>query len=414
MASRFGWVDFAEQDRQKMLDVVRLFKEKETRDELGIGMIRDAFADYFFPGTTTIQTRARYMLFVPWIYQRLERKRVSSSRIAARARKEEVNLIYALLSSDDTDGVIGKEARNRLQRLPSSIYWSGLKGWGIRLFTGYQDEYHRYLDVFYERKRRTQSVGKEVDNELAYEAVGENWDPGLPEPPGAFPQEAELTLRLQDAQYLQERIRIRHEDRLLAYILTEEQYTNASFIWEHPVIHRVPSELLQDIRHAQNFSEAIYGVALLYNLMLARERDNEELIDEYQNRFDYWADLLATRWIELVNWHNNLPAFWTSSALRLTNIPYLTQSFVEKWLDLVFAHGNNLAGIVDDQATHTLIKRREIQLKKGRARLQNPRALERWPGHSGDYQLDFRWAITQRFAKDILKGLNSLEISHYA
>ena len=50
MPSSFAWVDFAEEDRQKMLNVVHLFREQDTRDELGIGTIRDAFAGYFFPG----------------------------------------------------------------------------------------------------------------------------------------------------------------------------------------------------------------------------------------------------------------------------------------------------------------------------------------------------------------------------
>ena len=36
-------------------------------DELGIGIIRDAFANYFFPGTSTIQTRAKYFLIVPYV-----------------------------------------------------------------------------------------------------------------------------------------------------------------------------------------------------------------------------------------------------------------------------------------------------------------------------------------------------------
>ena len=71
MVSHFAWVDFAGENQQKMLDVVKLFQEKDTRDELGIGTIRDSFSDYFFPGTSTIQTRARYMLFVPWIYKGL-------------------------------------------------------------------------------------------------------------------------------------------------------------------------------------------------------------------------------------------------------------------------------------------------------------------------------------------------------
>ena len=33
-------------------------------DEIGIGLIRDAFANYFFPGTSTVQTRAKYFLIV--------------------------------------------------------------------------------------------------------------------------------------------------------------------------------------------------------------------------------------------------------------------------------------------------------------------------------------------------------------
>ena len=66
------------------------------------------FADMLFPGVSTIQTRARYFLFIPWIYLDLERRRVRSAEVAARARREEIRLIVALLESDDTDGVIGK------------------------------------------------------------------------------------------------------------------------------------------------------------------------------------------------------------------------------------------------------------------------------------------------------------------
>lgn len=150
MPSQFGWVDFAETDRQRMFNVVQLFREQDTRDELGIGTIRDAFADYFFPGTSTIQTRVRYMLFVPWIYLDLERRQTPSDQIARRARQAEVKLIYALLDSEGQNkGVIGQDAKERLQRLPSSVYWSGLGSWGIRLFPGSRAEYHRSLDTFF-------------------------------------------------------------------------------------------------------------------------------------------------------------------------------------------------------------------------------------------------------------------------
>ena len=121
MSSHFGWVDFAEDHRRRMLDVIRLFQEQETRDELGVGTIRDAFSEYFFPGTSTIQTRARYMLFIPWIYRRLEEQRIFGIEMERRARNDEIRLVYALLKSEDTEGIIGSESRERLQRLPSMV-----------------------------------------------------------------------------------------------------------------------------------------------------------------------------------------------------------------------------------------------------------------------------------------------------
>ena len=88
MRSRFGWVDFAEDDRQRMLDIVDLLNQQDTRDELGVGTIRDAFSDHLFPGTSTIQTRARYFLFVPWIYRDVEQRLSWNKWSAERFAKE--------------------------------------------------------------------------------------------------------------------------------------------------------------------------------------------------------------------------------------------------------------------------------------------------------------------------------------
>ncbi len=129
-----------------------MFREQDTRDELGIGVIHDAFSEMLFPGTSTIQTRAKYMLFVPWIYRTHERKKTPSAEIADKARRDEVRLGNAMLTTEDTDGIFGKEAGAKLQRLPSNVCWSGLRRWGIRHFLGSQEEYHRYLDKFFIRQ----------------------------------------------------------------------------------------------------------------------------------------------------------------------------------------------------------------------------------------------------------------------
>jgi len=78
MSSVLAWIDHDSKARERTLRILSLFqeKEKESRDELGLGSVRDSFADQLFPGTSTIQTRLRYMLFVPWIYHSLEEKRL--------------------------------------------------------------------------------------------------------------------------------------------------------------------------------------------------------------------------------------------------------------------------------------------------------------------------------------------------
>ncbi len=67
MPSTFSWLDYSDHERRKVLDVVELFGEKTTVDEIGIGSVRDAIADSWFPWTSTIQTTANYNFLVPWI-----------------------------------------------------------------------------------------------------------------------------------------------------------------------------------------------------------------------------------------------------------------------------------------------------------------------------------------------------------
>ena len=64
MPSTLTWIDHDPAARERALRILSLFHEKDSREELGLGAIRDSFADKLFPGTSTIQTRLRYMLFV--------------------------------------------------------------------------------------------------------------------------------------------------------------------------------------------------------------------------------------------------------------------------------------------------------------------------------------------------------------
>ena len=85
MQATLTWLDLTASDRDKMRRVLDLFKEQGTLDEMGLGSLRDALSDALFPGTSSIQTRLRYVLFVPWLYRRLEGRRVRSSDVERAA-----------------------------------------------------------------------------------------------------------------------------------------------------------------------------------------------------------------------------------------------------------------------------------------------------------------------------------------
>lgn len=402
MGSSFGWVDFAEEDRQKMLDLIHRFREQDTRDELGIGTIRDSFSDYFFPGTSTIQTKIRYMLFIPWIYIHLEKTKVPSANIAARARSEEIRLIFSLLHGGEKEGVIGSDVKKNLKRLPSSIYWSGLGSWGIRLFRGSQDQYHRSIDKFYLRQKT--GYEKEVDEEFQPTAKIPNWHPGLPDAPGNWMKELSLDLTPEEATYLKDRILNRQPESLLAAFIRKGKTSKARFPWEHPTVNNLPSRLKGDIIHARNFSEVLFGAPLLYNLMLAEEIKKESLVEEYIERLSKWADGLTSKEGELSYWFTNIDNFWNSDVLKDAQIPIATKKFVNCWLDFVFL-SPGLNKLIHHHSVRSEIKSREVSLKRNRARLTNKQALKRWQGDSGTSQLSYRWATASTFITDILKGL---------
>ena len=404
MASKFGWVDFADEDRQKMMDVVQLYRDRDTRDELGIGTIRDAFSEYFFPGTSTIQTRVKYMLFVPWIYLDLERKRVPSDKIANRARYAELRLVEALLSNGEQEGVIGSEARRSLQRLPSSIYWSGLYSWGIRLYPGSQDQYHRHLDAYYQR-RKIRYDG-EADEEFSDPSAAPTWHPGLPECTEDLVYNATLKLNRNEAQYLKERIVLNHSSSFLAKLVQADLYAGSDFPWQSHLLSKLSESdpLKNEVWHARNFSETMHGAALLYNLLLSKARDNSQWVDDYERRFKNWIKLMRSRDFHLRNWHFTLEEFWNLAPFKLYPIPRLTQAFVNDWLKLAFV-SPGYEKLMTNQSARRLITEREYHLKRNRARLENKRALEMWRGMSGTQQLSYRWRTVSTFVSDILIAL---------
>src|SRR4051794_22716051 len=102
------WLATSERERQQAFALARALQQKESRDELGIGTVRDALSDLLFPGTSTLHTRARYHLFIPWAYQSAVAHGGHSS-LGARVKANEAQLIAALRDAGDLQGLIGRD-----------------------------------------------------------------------------------------------------------------------------------------------------------------------------------------------------------------------------------------------------------------------------------------------------------------
>ena len=69
---RLGWLYLS----RAALDAAREqleFAHEQAATELGFGAIHFGYADRFFPGTSVLLTRLRYAVFIPWLYQDLQR-----------------------------------------------------------------------------------------------------------------------------------------------------------------------------------------------------------------------------------------------------------------------------------------------------------------------------------------------------
>lgn len=384
-----------------MIEVISLFKERDTRDELGLGSIRDALADLFFPGTSTLQTRARYYLFVPWIYLNLERREVPSNRISERVKWDELKVLRALQAAGEGEGIIGQRSGASLHRFPSSIYWNGLRRWGILRFTGSRDQYHRSLDGLYRRRRDRLPV----EDELPLGGQGEdNWDTHLPPVPAGFPEVAGFQLALEEAAYLKERLLLSCPDSLLAILVDGcTASVGVEYVWEHPQVGEFPRQQQDWVSHARNLSRTMHGAVILYNLMLAELRQDEELVEIYASAMDDWQAEIDACAAELHAWDRR--QFW-QLVHGAGAIPWPTRRFVDGWLDLLLTT-EPAAGLAAHLPARALVRDREAGLKGGRSRFESRRHLEIWSGAAGLAPLDYRWRVARRIVDDIQRGLEA-------
>lgn len=387
--SSLAWIDFDENERQRAQRIMALFQERETRDELGLGAIRDSIADHLFPGTSTIQTRLRYMLFVPWLYRELEKREASETQLRTEARDAEIRLADALKAGGESNGIIGRDAGPRLQRLPSSVYWAGLGAWGIRAFPGSIDSLFVALG-----NRGGSHRASNGEDALAATQTPTVWHPTLPRMPGDLLEHAVFRLTTDEAQFLIDRLVATQPDSLLTTLACEGIDADCDYIWTHPHLSAFPATARRLVQHGEIFSHVMHGAALLYNLALSELRQYDEWIEGYHARLEAWRAELDTHAVRA--W--SLDDFWNVVEHPAHVVRPAAKQFVSRWRDLVLAGTEQ---ITSTPAARRLVEERERSLKKSQSRYANRAVRDRWTGASGADRLSFRWAQAKSHLRDL-------------
>lgn len=396
MPSTLFWIDHDREARDRTQRILALFEERDTRDELGIGAIRDSFSDLLFPGTSTIQTRLRYFLIVPWVYRQIEADSRPAHRIAAAARELELDVAEQLLEHGYVDGVFGRSAGRRLKRLPSEVYWAGLRAWEIRKFDGSKQSYHASI----ERVRSRREAQRRAREEAEAPRVT-TWHPALPDPPADFPDLTTLELTREEAEFISERILASCRGTLLAHFVLNPIEMTAKRPWLDPRVPGLPDSIRALLEAGRRFSDAMHGASLVYNYLLARKALRSELTDEYRERLLAWADRVDVD--ELRGW--DLAELWQQLEGTPHRITFRAREFVESWFDILRAEDPSALARSTDAAR--LITARERQTKGGRSRLENARMLEQWGGASSPDPLDYRWNEVTTLGNDLWRGLQA-------
>jgi Family of unknown function (DUF6361) len=397
MPSTLGWIDYDDTQRTSMLRVLAFFRERESRDELGLGTLRDSIAESLFPGTSTLLTRLRYFLFVPWIYQRLEDKGTTGQAdVTAKARAAEMALMEALLEAGE-DGVIGERSRSDLKSLPSRTYWPSLRSWGIFRLEANQGDYHRAFEhLRAARKQARRREDLDVPDELTL-----TWHPELPATPAGFPKGATFALERLEAEYLRDQLCERHGSSLFAWLaLQDRDVGDLPAIWDHTGLAGFRHEHRTLVHYARILSEVMHGAARLYNLELARARGDAELEATHVEGLDQWARAMAASRARVQGL--DLERLWAITHSPAFRIRESTRAFVSAWFEV--ARSGSL-DVADGESARRLVRQRERSLKGAQSRFDNRVALGQWSGAAGLRPMNFRWPIARSFLTDLREGL---------
>ena len=395
---QLGWIDFSKSERSKVMSVLDLLSQPGTLDELGIAPVRDGFADLFFPGTSTIQTRAKYFLIVPYIMKDLELSdETNPHRLMRDLDALEKDCAARLLASgEDPEGMIGRRSLTQgswVKRPPSSIYWAGLRSYGI--FTGDLSiaEYIWRICEQKNQKRTLQKLGNRNDREEDPDRDRDDWDAGglyrirfwsVPTYEEDWKKHLDLCLSADEGAFLKRQIVTLHPDSLMAFILKNNRrdiLSVRSFDDLGSLILQLPEQIQKDYQLAADFAQFLYALRILYNIILSDGKN----------------ETANMRWAETV------PALIDLAEVDIEGVIERLNLFRQVYLCRFLRNAKVLMAKKDIAALKEEIKRRELELKGARAKTAHPGEFGENEWYGGGL-LDYRFGNASRIMNDIFES----------
>lgn len=394
---QLGWIDFSKTERNKILSVLDLLSESGTLDELGIAPIRDGFANLFFPGTSTIQTRAKYFFLVPYALKELELSNETNPNRFLRALNETEKMCGETLLeiNPNENGIIGKRSLQSgkwVKRTPADIYWAGLRKYGI--FTGGNislSEYARASCAIKNQKSNLTKLGNRNDSAEENETDDKNagnifkmqfWK--MPLYQRVWRDEIQMSLTKEEGEFLREQIISTCPDSMLSYIL-ENRMTEIldfeNFSDLGAIINKFPKQMQDEYTLALSFSDFLFVARTLYNIIIS-DGQNVQANDTFEDLKEVMAELAEI----------DIDLIFAKLYIYKTDL----KNFIKKFQECM---RNN-----DVEEMKKVIKAREIMLK-GQSRAKTAHPGEFNPNDwIGGGELDYRFNNAKTIIRDIFES----------
>lgn len=408
-----GWIHFSDTTRRQVLKIIDLLGEAGAVDELGIGVVRNAFSNEMFRGISTIQTRARYFFFVPYLLIDYLRSNQTEPALSFM-NKAEMKLLEELTlnsSNPENDRIIGHTIAQKniqtgrrvheLVRKPSEIYWGGIREYGIFKKTHSFRQLCDSINKGYYSNKSVDNISTDKekgDDNPDFEKWTELFD--IPYKPDW--NRKDMSLTIEEAEHLRERIILTQQNNLIALLLK-----NTEWIEEFLEARRF-SELIKTsffleldiynqkiLKTAVQFWELIYGAHIRFN-MLIQERPIQKENISFQETWDEWIE----NTVEEFNWDEFDREFMWVVTNKNSRVKYYTRQFIDLWIDKI--HDKTYITAIHE--LDDLVKNQEIRNKNDRSKLRNTNTdvHANWVGID---QLEYRLSYAQTIVRDIAKPL---------